>query len=246
MKLVLLKPRNIGFLMRLIKENLANKFLKKPELANSVKEYIFNNAIRNNPQSVLDVMDQYAKKERFLMNVGDVKGKILIKEINKLRENPIVLELGCFCGYSAILMAKNLGDKGKILSIEVDKHYAKVASEIIDFAGLKHMITIIEGSSEKIIPTLEHQFDLVFIDHWKDLYKRDLMAIEERGILKEGSVIFADNVGKLISALVGERGDSNNYLDYVRNHSKFESTNIKTSLEYSNAEDAVEISVYKG
>ena len=72
------------------------------------------------------------------------------------------------------------------------------------------------------------------------------MAIEERGILKEGSVIFADNVGKLISALVGERGDSNNYLDYVRNHSKFESTNIKTSLEYSNAEDAVEISVYKG
>ena len=100
--------------------------------------------------------------------------------------------------------------------------------------------------TKKIIPTLEHQFDLVFIDHWKDLYKRDLMAIEERGILKEGSVIFADNVGKLISALVGERGDSNNYLDYVRNHSKFESTNIKTSLEYSNAEDAVEISVYKG
>ena len=90
--------------MRLIKENLANKFLKKPELANSVKEYIFNNAIRNNPQSVLDVMDQYAKKERFLMNVGDVKGKILIKEIKKLRENPIILELGCFCCYSAILM----------------------------------------------------------------------------------------------------------------------------------------------
>ena len=47
------------------------------------------------------------------MNVGDVKGKILIKEINKLRENPIVLELVCFCGYSAILMAKNLGDKEK-------------------------------------------------------------------------------------------------------------------------------------
>ena len=246
MKLVLLKPRNIGFLMRLIKENLTNKIRKKPELANSVKEYIFNNAIRNNPQSVLDVMDQYAKKERFLMNVGDVKGKILINEINKLRANPIVLELGCFCGYSAILMAKNLGDKGKILSIEVDKHYAKVASEIIDFAGLKHMITIIEGSSKKIIPTLEYQFDLVFIDHWKDLYKRDLMAIEERGILKKGSVIFADNVGNLISALVGERGDSNNYLDYVRNHAKFESTNIKTSLEYSNAEDAVEISVYTG
>ncbi|MDG2060665.1 MAG: class I SAM-dependent methyltransferase [SAR86 cluster bacterium] len=246
MKLVLLKPRNIGFLTRLIKENLTNKILKKPELTNSVKEYILNNASRNNPQSVLDVMDQYAKKERFLMNVGDVKGKILIKELTKLRENPVVLELGCFCGYSAILMAKNLGDKGKIISIEVDINYAKVAREIIDFAGLKHIITIIEGSSKEIIPTLEDKFDLVFIDHWKDLYKRDLIAIEESGILKKGSVIFADNVGKLISALVGEKGNSNNYLDYVRNHAKFESTNIKTSLEYSNAEDEVEISIYAG
>ncbi len=87
---------------------------------------------------------------------------------------------------------------------------------------------------------------MVFIDHWKDLYKRDLIAIEKRGILKKGSVIFADNVGNLISALVGERGNSNNYLNYVRNHPKFESRNIKTSLEYSSAEDAVEISIYLG
>ena len=140
-------------------------------------------------------------------------------------------------------MAKNIDEKGKIVSIEVNKNYAKIASEIIDFAGLKEKVVIIEGPSEKIIPTLRHQFDLVFIDHWKDLYKRDLMAIEKRGLLKKGSVIFADNVGKLISALVGERGNSNNYLNYVRNHPKFESINIKTSLEYSSAEDAVEISI---
>ena len=39
---------------------------------------------------------------------------------------------------------------------------------------------------------------------------------------------------------------TNNYLNYVRNHPKFESRNIKTSLEYSSAEDAVEISIYSG
>ncbi len=246
MKLVLFKPRNIGFLLRMIKENLTSKIIKKPELTNSVKEFVLNNAIKNNPDSILNAMDKYAKQERFLMNVGDVKGKILVQEVSKLGENPIILELGCFCGYSAILMAKNIGEKGKIVSIEVNKNYAKIASEIIDFAGLKEKVVIIEGPSEKIIPTLRHQFDLVFIDHWKDLYKRDLMAIEKRGLLKKGSVIFADNVGKLISALVGERGNSNNYLNYVRNHPKFESINIKTSLEYSSAEDAVEISIYSG
>ena len=246
MKLVLFKPRNIGFLLRMIKETLSNKLIKKPKLEDSVKEFVFKNAIKGNPDSVLSVMDQFALKERFLMNVGDVKGKLLVDEINKLGTNLNILELGCFCGYSAILMAKNLGNEGKVISIEVNKKYAKIAGEIIDFAGLKNKVVIIEGSSEKIIPTLRYKFDLVFIDHWKDLYKRDLIAIEKRGILKSGSVVFADNVGNLISALVGERGNSNNYLNYVRNHPKFESKNIKTSLEYSSAEDAIEISTYSG
>ena len=52
MKLVLFKPRNIGFLLRMIKENLASKIIKKPELTNSVKEFVLNNAIKNNPDSV--------------------------------------------------------------------------------------------------------------------------------------------------------------------------------------------------
>ena len=92
MKLVLFKPRNIGFLLRMIKENLTSKIIKKPELTNSVKEFVLNNAIKNNPDSVLNAMDKYAKQERFLMNVGDVKGKILVQEISKLGKNPIILE----------------------------------------------------------------------------------------------------------------------------------------------------------
>ena len=139
---------------------------------------------------------------------------------------------------------KNLGNAGKVVSLEVNRTYAKNASEIINFAGLKDKITIIEGSSDKIIGTLRYRFDLVLLDHWKNLYKRDLMAIEKRGLLKNGSIIFADNVGKLISAFVGKRGQSDNYLDYVRNNNKYRSKNIKTFLEYSNAEDEVEISTY--
>ena len=70
MKLVLFKPRNIGFLLRMIKETLSNKLIKKPKLEDSVKEFVFKNAIKGNPDSVLSVMDQFALKERFLMNVG--------------------------------------------------------------------------------------------------------------------------------------------------------------------------------
>ena len=75
------------------------------------------------------------------------------------------------------------------------------------------------------------------------------VAFDESGppakVHVQAPVVFADNVGNLIEALVGKRGKSTDYLEYVRNHKNFQSKNIKTNLEYSNAEDAVEISTYR-
>ena len=244
MRAIFFKPNNLKFILRIFFQNILDKILKRDEISQSVKSYIFENAKQSDPDSILKAMDDFAKNKRFLMNIGNEKGLLLTEELKKLGKNILILELGCFCGYSAILMAKNLGNAGKVVSLEVNRTYAKNASEIINFAGLKDKITIIEGSSDKIIGTLRYRFDLVLLDHWKNLYKRDLMAIEKRGLLKNGSIIFADNVGKFISALVGKRGESDNYLDYVRNNNKYKNKNIKTFLEYSKAEDEVEISTY--
>lgn len=244
MKLIFLKPQNLKFILRIFVENFFSKIFKREEISSEVKKYVFENAIRNNPDSVLKAMDNFAKNRRFLMNIGDIKGSLLINQLKKIGSDLTILELGCFCGYSAILMAKNLTKFGKVVSLEVNKTYARNALEIIKYAGLEDKIIVIEGSSEKIIGTLRYRFDLVLLDHWKNLYKRDLIAIEKRGLLKNGSIIFADNVGKLISALAGERGYSNDYLDYVRNNNNYTNINIKTYLEYSMAEDEVEISTY--
>ena len=244
MRAIFFKPNNLKFILRIFFQNILDKILKRDEISQSVKSYIFENAKQSDPDSILKAMDDFAKNKRFLMNIGNEKGLLLTEELKKLGKNILILELGCFCGYSAILMAKNLGNAGKVVSLEVNRTYAKNASEIINFAGLKDKITIIEGSSDKIIGTLRYRFDLVLLDHWKNLYRRDLIAIEKRGLLKNGSIIFADNVGKFISAFVGKRGESDNYLDYVRNNNKYQNKNIKTFLEYSKAEDEVEISTY--
>ena len=244
MKLIFLKPQNLKFILRIFAENFFNKIFKREEISGEVKKYVFENAIRNNPDSVLKAMDNFAKNRRFLMNIGNIKGSLLTNQLKNIGSDLTILELGCFCGYSAILMAKNLTKFGKVVSIEVNKTYARNALEIIKYSGLKDKIILIEGSSEKIIGTLRYRFDFVLLDHWKNLYKRDLIAIEKRGLLKNGSIIFADNVGKLISALAGERGFSNDYLDYVRNNNNYTNINIKTYLEYSMAEDEVEISTY--
>ena len=47
-----------------------------------------------------------------------------------------------------------------------------------------------------------------------------------------------------MAPMFNQSSKSTDYLEYVRNHKNFRSKNINTNLEYSNAEDAVEISTY--
>ena len=102
MKLIFFKPRNIGFLLHMVKERFLEFLIKKEDLASDVRNYVLENAKKNDPDSVLKTMDEFAKRKRFLMNVGDVKGTLLTNEIKNLGSNLIILELGCFCGYSAL------------------------------------------------------------------------------------------------------------------------------------------------
>ncbi len=99
-------------------------------------------------------------------------------------------------------------------------------------------VDVVDGKSSEVIPTLEGFFDLVFLDHWKGLYKPDLQAIESSGLLREGSVVFADNVGPLFGA--------DEYLAYVRNCGHYDNRSMVSTVEYTEIEDAVEISTYHG
>ena len=131
-----------------------------------------------------------------------------------------------------------MDQKSQITSFEINGKYAKIAREIVEFSGLSNKIVIEVGASGNLIPKLDKKFDLIFIDHWKDLYKKDLIIIEQNNLIKQGSIIFADNVGPLFG--------NKDYLQYVRNNEKFVSRNVATSVEYSSAEDAVEISIFQG
>ena len=81
-------------------------------------------------------------------------------------------------------------------------------------------------------------FDLVFLDHSKPLYLADLKLLEERCLLKPGTVVIADNVGEVFGA--------EEYLDYVRNCGRYECENLPATIEYTQIPDAVEISVFRG
>ena len=204
-----------------------------------ILDYVLANAEENNPNSILKTIDQYTiETGQFLMNVGPEKGKILESTLKK--HNPkLILELGSFIGYSAILIASSTDSDSLLYSIDPDHNSINISQKMINFAGLSNKISFIHSTAELAITKLNHSFDFVFIDHAKKRYFPDLILIEDSKLLKSNSVIFADNVGIFIE-------DMGEYLDHVRNSGFYKSENIASHLEYrNNVYDAVEISVMK-
>ncbi len=233
-----LMPSTIGFSFRMFRETLFDRLTGAPPLPLRVRDFVAEHARRGDPQDVLEIMDRFATEIRFLMNIGPDKGPLVRELLARLPGNARILELGAFCGYSSILLADTLGEEGRVVSVELSGAAVEGSRANVDFAGLSDRVEIHHGSSTNTIPNLEGSFDLVFLDHWKDLYKTDLEVIEANGLLHPGSIVVADNVGPLFGAT--------EYLDYVRNCGRYDSENRVATVEYSSVPDAVEISVFRG
>jgi len=187
--------------------------------------------------NLLRELEQIAKKEH-LPSIGPLKGRIITDIVKKYRPASI-LEIGTLHGYSAILIGSLLPDDGgKLITIEIDRDFANIATKNIEKAGLSDKIKVICNDAIDVIPTLGgYKFDLVFLDAIKTQYLQYLKLLEGKNLLKEGSIVVADNV-------ILYEGEMNDYLKYVRNSGDYRSQTTETTLEFNkNVEDALEISL---
>ncbi len=206
--------------------------------------YVTDRVEKGNPANLLDVIDKYCyEHDTRMMNVGDKKGAIVRKIIQDLAPMTC-LELGTYCGYSAVLMASVLPKGSRFLTVEASSENVETAEKIIKLAGadVSKKIQVINKKSDEVIPCLGKDFsidtlDFVFIDHWKELYISDLKLLETHGLLRKGTVIVADNI-----IFPG----APDYLEYVKGSEKFDTEVIHSTLEYSDREDALAKSVYLG
>lgn len=199
------------------------------------------NATRGDSCSVVKAIDDYCNHKEWAMNVGDEKGCIVDSVVSELKPTT-VLELGTYCGYSAVRMASLLPPHAKLITLEFNPEYAVIARQVIDWAGLQDTIQLVEGASSEWIPQMKEKFgvktfDLIFLDHWKDRYLPDTKLLEKCGLLREGTVLLADNV------ICPGTPD---YLEYVRNSPQYKSKFFRSHLEYTQEEDGLEKSVFVG
>jgi catechol O-methyltransferase len=165
-------------------------------------EDVVAKARRGDLADVIRVIDDFSYNKSFLINVGDVKGRILDAAIAETKPARI-LELGTYCGYSALRMAA-AAPAAKILSIEFSAANAAIARRILEHAGVAGRVTVVVGTlgdGGKTIQALrdEHglrpgSIDLVFVDHDKNAYVPDLQRILEQGWLRRGARVVADNI----------------------------------------------------
>lgn len=103
-----------------------------------------------------------------------------------------ILEIGTAVGYSAMCFSKYLQEDGWIDTIEREKERIEEAKENIQRVGVKDRIHIWEGDAVEILPTMQENYDMVFIDAAKGKYPFFLK--EALRMLAPQGVILADNV----------------------------------------------------
>lgn len=96
--------------------------------------YVLTNAEKGNAESVLGAIETYAQ-HTWLMNIGTEKSSVLDGAVQRF-DPKVALELGTYCGYSAIRIASMMTKpNSKLVSIEKNSQNCSIAKAIIDHAG---------------------------------------------------------------------------------------------------------------
>src|SRR5215207_6183738 len=161
----------------------------------ALEKYVVASARSGDVDDAIRVIDHFCRHVSYLINVGDEKGKILDNAVERTQPRRL-LELGTYCGYSTLRMARAMPREARLYSVEFNAANAAIARRILAHAGVDDKVTVIVGTlgdGGETIRTLrrEHNFvpeslDLVFLDHDKKAYLSDLELIVDAGWLHPG------------------------------------------------------------
>jgi len=133
------------------------------------------------------------------------------------------IEVGSASGFGAINMGIAFErNGGHLYTLEIDSQTVKVCRDNLQKVGLEDTVNCIEGDALKTLPTLNGEFDFIFIDAVKRDYMKYLKLIEPK--LKPGSVVVADNVIRSARAM-------KDFLDYIQNSPDYDTVIIRASME---------------
>jgi predicted O-methyltransferase YrrM len=151
---------------------------------------------------------------RSRMLSGHFQGRLL-SMISHMVQPQRILEIGTYTGYSSICLAEGLTENGKLTTVDINEELEDITREYIQKANLENKIEYIIGDAMQIVPQLDEQFDLVFIDADKKNYCNYYHLVFDK--VKPGGYILADNVlwsGKVVEDYEALDSETKIIMDY--------------------------------
>ena len=156
---------------------------------------------------------------------GHVQGRLL-KMLTAMINPSRILELGTFTGYSALCFAEGMPQGCTLDTVEIDDEMEPELSALFAASPRAADIRLHIGDALDVVPSLPGQWDMVFIDANKRLYRQYLDMVLER--VPVGSFILADNTlwdGHILDAETCRDAQSRaiaDFNDYVAAHPALE------------------------
>jgi predicted O-methyltransferase YrrM len=178
-------------------------------------------SLANNAANNLPPIDVSATQGKMLMLLAQMAGAQRI------------LEVGTLGGYSTIWLARALPEQGRLVTLEVDRKHARVATTNIEAAGLADRVTIVVGEAAESLAAMPvgDTFDFVFIDADK---QGSIRYIDEAIRLGQaGTTIIVDNVVRE-GAIVDDGNDdprvvgTRKLYQYLSSHPRLDATAVQT------------------
>lgn len=196
--------------------------------------------MRKSPSKIVEIIDEFAAQQDFLINIGPDKGKIVTGIIAEEKPD-VFVELGGYIGYSAILFGDAIRKAGgensgrRFWSLEFDPLFASIAMNLIELAGLSDLVKVVVGDAEDSLKRLRDEgqlesIDILFLDHVEDLYLPHFLVCQKLNLLKEGALVVADNV---------VRPGAPQYRKHVREDALLESWGVKGLIIPGDAEACI-------
>ena len=167
----------------------------------TIEEYILSHS--DDEGALLKALerDAHVNLLRPRMLSGHLQGRIL-KMFCRMMQPRRVLEIGTYTGYATLCLAEGLPEDGLVHTLEINDEMEDFIFKYLNQSPLQEKIRVHFGDAIEIIPQLDEQFDLVFIDADKRLYSAyyDLVFPKVRA----GGLILADNTlwdGKVVETI---------------------------------------------
>ncbi|MCM1094360.1 MAG: O-methyltransferase [Lachnospiraceae bacterium] len=157
---------------------------------NSLEEYITAHIDAEPPHLKKLNRDTHVSCLYANMCSGHEQGRLL-KMLVRMMKPCNILELGTFTGYSAQCLAEGMPEGGMVHTIEINDEMEEFIRQHLEESPYGDKITLHVGDASQVLPSLDIEWDLVFIDankrHYLDYYNMVFPMV------RQGGFIIADN-----------------------------------------------------